>query len=299
MPISISCQCGKSYNLKDEFAGRTVKCSNCGASLQVDRIQGSNVQERRQSLSDSVFNRDKFLLRQKVLTISEKYDVCDEQGNPLLYIERPAHFLRNLGAALAGVIAGITVAILLFMLVGVASESLTGVLILFALLSWFVMTFAVITLLYKKRDVTIYRDKSKQEPLLKVLQDKKVEILTATFTLRDTNGELAKFRKNYLYDFFRKHWHCYSPDGSLICVAKEDSIILALLRRFLLGTFFGLLRTNFIIVQGNSDRVIGEFNRKVTILDRYVLDMSADQRHSLDRRIAIALGVMLDTGERR
>ncbi|MCP2731981.1 hypothetical protein [Limnofasciculus baicalensis] len=34
---------------------------------------------------DSVFNRDKFLLRQKVLTISEKYDVCDEEGNPILY----------------------------------------------------------------------------------------------------------------------------------------------------------------------------------------------------------------------
>lgn len=298
MSISISCQCGKSYKLKDELAGKTVKCPNCGASLKLNSQQGSKVQERRQSLSDSVFNRDKFLLRQKVFTISEKYDVCDEQGTPILYIDRPAHFLRNLGAVLSGGIAGITVGYLLFMHVGVASESLKGVLVVFALIGWFVVTFAVITLLSKKRHITIYRDKSKQEPLLKVLQDKKVEIMTATFTLRDTNGELAKFRKNYLYDLFRKHWHCYSPDGSLLCVAKEDSIILALLRRFL-GTFFGLLRINFIIVQGKSDRVIGEFNRKFTILDRYVLDMSADQQHSLDRRVAIALGVMLDTGERR
>ena len=66
--------------------------------------------------SPSVFNRDKFLLSREVLTISE-YDVFDEHGNPILYIERPAYFLRNLGAALVGVIAGITVAILLFMLV--------------------------------------------------------------------------------------------------------------------------------------------------------------------------------------
>jgi len=43
----------------------------------------------------------------------------------------------------------------------------------------------------------------------------------------------------------------------------------------------------------------GEFNRKLTILDRYVLDMRADTTRSLDRRIALALGVMLDTGERR
>jgi uncharacterized protein YxjI len=298
MSISISCQCGKSYNLKDEFAARILKCSNCGTNLQAGSKQVNNIQEDRQSLSDSVFNRDKFLLRQKVLAISEKYDVCDEQGTPILYIERPAHFLRNLGAISAGIIAGIAVAIPLFMLVDVVSKSLKVFLILFALLGWFMATFVVMILLFKKRHVTIYRDKSKQDPLLKVLQNKKVEILTATFTLRDTNGDLAIFRKNYLYDFFRKHWHCYAPDGSLICIAKEDSIILALMRRFL-GTFFGLLRTNFIIVHGKSDRVIGEFNRNFTILDRYVLDMGADRQHALDRRIAIALGVMLDTGEKR
>ncbi|MEB3295531.1 MAG: hypothetical protein VKJ24_20450, partial [Synechococcales bacterium] len=108
----------------------------------------------------------------------------------------------------------------------------------------------------------------------------------------------AKFRKNYLYDIFRKRWQCYGPDGSLICMAKEDSLELALLRRFL-GTFFGILRTNFIIVKEQDHQLLGQFNRKFTILDRYVLDMSADPKKTLDRRIAIALGVMLDTGERR
>ena len=45
--------------------------------------------------------------------------------------------------------------------------------------------------------------------------------------------------------------------------------------------------------------VIGEFKRKFTILDRYVLDMTSDPQRLMDRRIALALGVMLDTGERR
>ena len=104
MSIHISCQCGESYDLKDEYAGRTLKCSKCGASLQVVSEQG--IRENKYS-SDSAFNRDKFLLRQKLLAISEKYDVCDEQANPILYVERPAHLLRNLGASLAGIIAGI------------------------------------------------------------------------------------------------------------------------------------------------------------------------------------------------
>ena len=53
------------------------------------------------------------------------------------------------------------------------------------------------------------------------------------------------------------------------------------------------------MLQARGESVIGEFNRKLTVLDRYVLDMSADPQHTVDRRIALALGVMLDTGERR
>jgi hypothetical protein len=45
--------------------------------------------------------------------------------------------------------------------------------------------------------------------------------------------------------------------------------------------------------------VVGEFNRKFTLLDRYVLDLSRDEERALDRRVAVAMGVMLDTGERR
>jgi uncharacterized protein YxjI len=87
-------------------------------------------------------------------------------------------------------------------------------------------------------------------------------------------------------------------DRRLLFLAKEDSIILSLLRRFL-GPMFGLLRTNFVFIPAGTEDVIGEFKRKFTILDRYVLDMSADQQRLMDRRIAVALGVMLDTGERR
>ena len=81
-------------------------------------------------------------------------------------------------------------------------------------------------------------------------------------------------------------------------VAKEDSIILSLLRR-VLGPMYGLLRTNFIFCGPDGRSVLGEFKRKMTILDRYVLDLKRDRHRKLDRRLALALGVMLDTGERR
>jgi hypothetical protein len=58
-----------------------------------------------------------------------------------------------------------------------------------------------------------------------------------------------------------------SPDAQLQWVAREDSIILSLVRRFV--PFMGLLRTNFIFQLAGSDKVIAEFKRKMTILDRY------------------------------
>jgi uncharacterized protein YxjI len=333
MTIAVNCPCGMSYNLKDQFAGQVLKCRQCRENLHVGHQSNGNQSSGNQSSGNQfssnqsgdhqtpssspqqanstprhrdqysinqypAFNRDKFLLNQKLLTLSEKYEVCDEQGEPILYIERPRHILRNLAAVFGGIFAGI-IMITIATIVGSLLPSEIGALItVLGVFGGIVGGFIAGIFLSKKRDVTIYRDQSKQEPLVKVIQDKKFEWFTATFTVRDMQGDLARFRKNYFYDIFRKRWQCYRPDGSLLCMAKEDSIELALLRRFL-GNFYGLLRTNFIILEGNSDYLLGEFNRKFTLFDRYVLDMTADENHLLDRRIALALGVILDTGERR
>src|SRR5262249_41764110 len=56
---------------------------------------------------------------------------------------------------------------------------------------------------------------------------------------------------------------------------------------------------HFVLVRGPHAEVFGELNRKFTLLDRYVLDLSADPARTFDRRVAVALGIMLDTGERR
>jgi hypothetical protein len=170
-----------------------------------------------------------------------------------------------------------------------------------ALLLIFVVAPVVGIALSVKRHVTFYRDESKRERLLDILQDKKFQPITKTYTVRDARGRpIARFGKNILFNLFRKRWYVWAPGSGrrLLFLANEDSIILSLLRRFL-GPLFGLLRTNFIFLPAGTDDVIGEFKRKFTILDRYVLDMSADPQRLMDRRIALALGVMLDTGERR
>lgn len=291
MAIAVSCNCGKSYNLKEEYAGQTVQCPTCGGAIEVGASGAA---------SDPVFGRDKFLLHQKHLSISEKYKVWDEQGNVLLFVERPAHVLRNLLALFAGVLSGAVVAAVFGALASaVSNEGAQAALILAAILGFIVTLLVVGIALSQKRHTHFYSDETRSRQLMEIKQDQKFSLLNATYTLVDAQEQvIARFRKNYLYNIFRKRWYCTRPDGATLCVAMEDSLILSLLRR-VLGPLFGILRVNFIILEGTSENVIGEFNRKFTLLDRYVLDLTADRGRALDRRIALALGVLLDTGERR
>jgi uncharacterized protein YxjI len=241
---------------------------------------------------DSIFDRDRFLMRQRVFTIHEKYEIWDEGGRPILFVERPRHYLRNLGAVFGGLAGAAFVAAPFFWLSDrIQNEAPIVVGIVAAL----VALVALIGILSKKRHVHFYRDDSKSELLLEVLQDQKLAFLTHTFTVNEPGGRtLARFRKNLLTDLFRKKWNCLSPEGSPLWDAKEDSVVLALVRRFLTR----LVPLCFIFCTPEG-QVVGEFNRKFTILDRYVLDLSRDAARALDRRVALAMGVMLDTGERR
>jgi uncharacterized protein YxjI len=261
---------------------------------------------------DFAFQRDKFLLNQKRISINEKYTVADEHGREIIYVERPRHTARNVGALLAGVIAGVIAATLLsgFAAVTPQGSGLYVFFIMLTILGGLATCCAVALALSAKRHVHFYSDKSKQLHLLDVIQDKKVQLLTTTYTVRDGAGTtLAHLQKENLYNLIRRRWYCRRPDASVICIAKEDSVLRSILRRSLALLAVGplafaiiplamLLRTNFVYLDA-SNRKLGEFNRKLALFDRYALDMSADSLGAVDRRVAIALGVMLDTGERR
>jgi uncharacterized protein YxjI len=250
---------------------------------------------------DPAFDRTRFLLRQKALTVHEKYDVWDENGQPILYVERPAHFWRNGGALLAGVAAGLAAATLIVLGFGALSSSnpptwvpvLTFTLAGIALI---VLPFLVFARLGRTRDILFARDASKAEPLLVVRQDQVTTLLEHTFTVAEPAGRvLAHFKKNPLTALYRTKWVCNGPDGRCLAVAIEDSLVGALIRRYVIR----VTPMNFVFRRGETEQVIGRFDRKFTLLDRYVLDVSADPAGTLDRRIALALGVILDTGERR
>ncbi|WP_406693777.1 hypothetical protein V5E97_22340 [Singulisphaera sp. Ch08] len=304
MPVLAVCDgCHAEYDLKDEYAGKKVKCKDCGSVIVVPMVSTATAWQPPNDGGGGPFDHDRFLINQKKVSISERYYVFDAHQNPILFVERPAHFWRSLGAVMAGLLVaaiGVTVsAIPAVALDDPQTRWIGGAAFLIGFSFTLVATVALIIRLTPKRHISIYVDDSKNHLLVEILQDQKVNFIRATYTVRAPDeGTLGQFRKNYFYNFFRKRWDAFRPDGTPLVVAREDSLILSLLRRFL-GPMLGLLRTNFVFYRPNTEIVIGEFNRKATLFDRYVLDMSTDRAHELDRRMAVALGILLDTGERR
>lgn len=309
MPISLTCpECFKMFSLKDEFAGKKLRCPKCSAVITAPEAPAAPELPAEAASLHSAFRRDKFFMNQKVFALNESYRVLDDNNQPIMFVIRPAHHLMNFVAFLA---AGAV--FIVFMLVGFGGaamlannkqlEVLAGIVGIGGFVLAIVGAVAAAVIISPLRHIYFYADEGKKELLLHVKQDAKMQIVTATYTVVDpTDVPIGAFSKNNFLSFFRKKWRGNDAAGNPLIVATEDSMILSLLRRFL-GPMFGLLRTNFILLHASDDasemNVLGEFNRKFALTDKYVLDMSADRSHQIDRRLAVALGVLLDTGERR
>lgn len=300
MPVRAVCACGAEYNLKDEFAGMRLGCPKCGGPVVVPVLPPRppvRVQE-----GDPVFARDVFLLNQNHFAVDEVYSVTDKDAKPLMFVERPVYVILNTFAAAGGVFAGVLNVLFTSALARAAKAAGLPLPPMVALGFWLmfgtVLVVVVTTMfLVRKRHITVYRDALRSEVLLRVTQDFRVPLLTSSYTVTDPEGRLlGRLFKKRLRNIFRKRWYGFGPDERLVLVAREDSMVLSALRRAMFG-FFGFLHTNFVIYGLNG--VLGEFNRRMTLQDRYLLDMSADPLRSLDRRLALALGVLLDTGEGR
>lgn len=203
--------------------------------------------------SAAKFDRDKFLVNQRRMSIKEKYYVYDENGSPLFYVERPFKF-------------------------------------------------------WGRRTITFYEGDAKAEPLMRLIQTHYWEIWRREYTVETPDGEvIARLSRDNIRALFRRCWQIGDADGTRVALARENSVAMSIVRRVVdwipyVNLAGMLIKTDFDFVaidgQGNESK-IGAFNRKVSVFDKYLLDMSADTGRTIDRRVALAVGVLLDTAEKR
>jgi uncharacterized protein YxjI len=115
------------------------------------------------------------------------------------------------------------------------------------------------------------------------------------------DGKIGVLHHVFGKSLLRTTWNVLNAAGAEVAVAQERSQAMAILRR---GIDFvpdvgGLIPIpyNFDILSGGQ--VIGKMDRKFQLRDRYVLDLAADPDKKLDRRLAIALAIGLDTLQNR
>jgi uncharacterized protein YxjI len=114
-------------------------------------------------------------------------------------------------------------------------------------------------------------------------------------------GKIGTIHHVFGKSLLRTTWNVLDAAGEEVAVARERSQVMAILRR---GIDFvpdvgGLIPIpyNFDLLAG--EQVIGKMDRKFQLRDRYVLDLSGDPEKKLDRRLAIALAIGLDTLQNR
>jgi uncharacterized protein YxjI len=153
-----------------------------------------------------------------------------------------------------------------------------------------------------KEEIRFFGDESETHELFQIKARTWLDTGGSKYDVVDAQeGNIGLLEHVFGKSLFRSTWRISTPDGEEIAIARERSQPLAILRRVIdfVPDVGGLIPIpyNFDLLAG--DRVIGKMDRKFQLRDRYVLDLSGDTEKVLDRRLAIALAIGLDTLQNR
>lgn len=147
-----------------------------------------------------------------------------------------------------------------------------------------------------REDIRVFSDESKSQEVLSI-KARQILDFSAAYDVIDTemNQKVGVLRRRGLRSLLRDEWEVLDANDRLIGKLFEDSIGLALLRRFLLGSW---LPQNYDILVGQTR--VADLKQRFHLF-RYELDLdfSMDISHLLDRRLGIAAGILLATIERK
>jgi uncharacterized protein YxjI len=152
-----------------------------------------------------------------------------------------------------------------------------------------------------KEDIGFYGDEEETQLHFRIKARSMIDI-GGRYDVTDAAGErIGVLEKVFGKSLLRSTWRVLDPREEEAAVAQERSVPMAILRRAIdfVPDFGGLIPIpyNFdILIDGSP---AGKMDRKFQLRDRYVLDLSGDTERKLDRRLAIALAIGLDTLQNR
>jgi hypothetical protein len=141
-----------------------------------------------------------------------------------------------------------------------------------------------------REDIRVYSDENKTQEVLSI-KARQIMDFSAAYDVVDTemNQKVGVLRRRGWSSILRDEWEVLDANDNVIGKLFEDSIGLAILRRFLLGSW---LPQNYDLTVGETR--VADLKQNFNLF-RYELnlDFSMDTAQRLDRRLGIAAGTLL------
>jgi uncharacterized protein YxjI len=152
-----------------------------------------------------------------------------------------------------------------------------------------------------KEDIRFYADEGETQELFRIKARSILDFGGSRYDVLEGEERIGLLWHKLRESLIRTAWHVGGPDEQEIAIARERSAAGAIARRVVdfvpyVGGYIPIPYNFEILIDGE---VAGGMDRKFKVRDQYVLDLSGDREKRLDRRLAVALAVGLDTLQNR
>jgi len=145
-----------------------------------------------------------------------------------------------------------------------------------------------------KEDLRFFEDEQETQELFRIKARSVFEV-RGTYDVTDAQGQpLGALQKDFVSSLARSTWRVLDPGGGIVAVAREQNLVVAILRRV-----SDLPLPFHFDIESPDGRALGQLRRAFSLRDRYDLDLTSDVERRLDRRLAVALAVGLDALQSR
>jgi hypothetical protein len=144
-----------------------------------------------------------------------------------------------------------------------------------------------------REDLRFFADESESEELFRVKARQVVDVGGRYDVTTPAGERIGVLQRRFAQTLLRTTWTVLDADEGPIAEVSESSMARAVLRRVV---DVPLLYHFSILVDGKQ---VGEVKRVLTLRDRYVMTLGGDFDRRIDRRLAVALLVVLDALQSR
>ena len=142
-----------------------------------------------------------------------------------------------------------------------------------------------------KEDIRVYNDLEMHDEVL-FLNARQILDFSGAFDVIDskTNEKIGALRRKGIRSMIRDKWEVLDENDNLFAYIEEDSMGMALLRRFLTN----LIPQKFTISDTNTNNTLVKINQAFNpLIHWFTVDFSSDYEKKLDRRLGIAAVILL------